>query len=159
MSGDLQGEFFLNDCTKFYVDAGFVGDFEMFTLHTRFSHTFVVMGQLISHNAHYAEYDSAFRDMLSGVWLSLLLLFPYHLGLWLAPKGSIANELFILQSEISGQPIPSILVKVDTVVSSSDVLGFIEECSDQQDEGPFIKEDSDSTESNGTNILPMLPLG
>ena len=81
MSGDLQGEFFLNDCTKFYVDAGFVGDFEMFTLHTRFSRTFVVMGQLISHNSHYAEYDSAFRDMLSGVWLSLLLLFPYHLGL------------------------------------------------------------------------------
>ena len=101
------GRIFSQWLHQFYVDASFIGDFKMFTLHTCFSCTFVVIGQLISHNSDYAEYDSAFRDMLLGVWLSLSLLLPYRLGLRFTQKDSIVNKLSFLQSKISGQPIPS----------------------------------------------------
>ena len=84
--GLLRGEFSALDCTKFYASWGFLGNFQMFDLHS--SHdtaTFVVMGDLISHCSECAQFESAFRDSITGVWLSLSIFLPYCFGSQHAP--------------------------------------------------------------------------
>ena len=105
--GLIRGEFSALDCTKFYASWGFLGDFQMFDLHSsRDTATFVVMGDLISHCSECAEFESAFRDSITGVWLSLSIFLPYHFGSWHAPWGSISRTLYCL-----GHPVTRSLIR------------------------------------------------
>lgn len=117
--GLLRGEFSPLDRTKFYVHWGFLGDFKMFDLHSSCdSALFVVMGDVISHCSECAEFDSAFKDPITGVWLSLSIFIPYRFGTRLASRGSISRSLYRLAHSVSNSGSRSTLNQVSSSRSS-----------------------------------------